>query len=232
MMIPALLVSYFLRELDYEVSGEEQIESLGQGFGSREIFRSLIVTKGFWRYIALVMCAVGIRVAYRSLDATLPKYMERTIGEGSYYGLIMMLNPLSVIIFTPIFTPLAYYFKPYTLIIFGGAISAGSCFIMLAHTTYFTCAMFVITLGLGESIWTPRFYEYSLDISPKGKEGTYIALTSAPMFLASMIAGFLSGALLDGYCPEDGSTGNCWRVWLILGLIAVTSPVLLFIFRR
>jgi len=75
--------------------------------------------------------AIGIRIVYRSLDATLPKYMERTIGEGAYYGVILMLNPLSILIFTPLFTPLVYYFSTYTLIVIGGFISSMSCMIML-----------------------------------------------------------------------------------------------------
>ena len=189
------------------------------------------MTKSFWRYITLVCFAIGIRIAYRSLDATLPKYMERTIDSDAYYGFILMLNPLSVLIFTPIFTPLVYFYNEYTLIIVGGFISALSCLIMIIENSYITCAFFSIGLGIGESIWTPRFFEYSIRISPKGKEGTYIALTNAPLFFASMAAGGLSGGLLDNYCPENGSHSSCWVVWLIVALIAVTSPILLFLFR-
>jgi hypothetical protein len=31
-----------------------------------------------------------------------------------------------------------------------------------------------------------------------------MALTSAPLFVASMIAGVVSGNLLETYCPADG----------------------------
>lgn len=175
--------------------------------------------------------AIGIRIVYRSLDATLPKFMERTIGEGAYYGTILMLNPLTILIMTPIFTPLAFYFSNYTLIVVGGFISSASCMIMLFPQSYWTCAAFSVVLGIGESIWTPRFYEYSIAVAPKGKEGTYMALTSAPLFFASMIAGTMSGALLEGFCPENGSQGDCWMVWLVITLVATTSPVLLALFR-
>ena len=75
--------------------------------------------------------AIGIRIVYRSLDATLPKFMERTIGEGAYYGTILMINPLAILIFTPLLTPLVYFFSNYTLIVIGGFISSASCMIML-----------------------------------------------------------------------------------------------------
>ena len=176
--------------------------------------------------------AIGIRIVYRSLDATLPKFMERTIGEGAYYGTILMLNPLSILIFTPLLTPLVYYFSNYTLICIGGFISSASCLIMLLPQSYTTCVAFSIVLGIGESIWSPRFYEYSIAVAPKGKEGTYMALTSAPLFFASMIAGVMSGSLLEGFCPEDGAKGNCWMVWLVITCVAMTSPILLFAFRK
>lgn len=179
----------------------------------------------------LVCMAIGIRIVYRSLDATLPKYMERTLGEGAYYGTILMLNPLTILICTPIFTPLVYYLSNYALIVVGGTISSLSCLIMILEPSYYSCAAFSIVLGIGESIWTPRFYEYSIDVAPKGKEGTYMALTSAPLFFAAMAAGTLSGTLLEGYCPENGNTGDCWAVWLIITGIAITSPILLFACR-
>jgi POT family proton-dependent oligopeptide transporter len=102
---------------------------------------------------------------------------------------------------------------------------------MLLEPSYYTCVAFSIVLGIGESIWSPRFYEYSISVSPKGKEGTYMALTSAPMFFASMIAGGLSGNLLEIYCPEDGHHGSCNMVWFFITIIALTSPILLLIFR-
>ena len=179
----------------------------------------------------LVCMAIGIRIVYRSLDATLPKYMERTLGEGAYYGTILMLNPLTILICTPIFTPLVYYLSNYALIVVGGTISSLSCLIMILEPSYYSCAAFSIVLGIGESIWTPRFYEYSIDVAPKGKEGTYMALTSAPLFFAAMAAGTLSGTLLEGYCPENGNTRDCWAVWLIITGIAITSPILLFACR-
>jgi hypothetical protein len=58
-----------------------------------------------------------------------------------------------------------------------------------------------------------------------------MALTSAPLFFASMIAGVLSGSLLENYCPEDGHIGQCWVVWLAVTILAVSSPILLILFR-
>ena len=61
--------------------------------------------------------------------------------------------------------------------------------------------LWVIVLSVGESIWSPRLYEYSATIAPRGKEGTYLTLSSVPLFAAPLIAGAMSGDLLSRYCP-------------------------------
>jgi MFS family permease len=136
LMIIAGVLSACLREIDFEASGEEQVSALGKNMGHCKIIKDLVQTKGFWRYVLLVVMAIGIRIVYRSLDATLPKYMERTIGEDAYYGTILMLNPLTILIFTPIFTPLVYFFSNYILICIGGLVCAASCAIMLLPPSY------------------------------------------------------------------------------------------------
>jgi MFS family permease len=231
LMVITVVLTVFMREMDYEASGDAEVAALGSNYTTCQIIKDLVGSKGFWRYVLLVCMATGIRIVYRSMDATLPKFMERTIGEGAYYGIIMMLNPLAILIFTPLFTPLVYWFTNYTLICVGGFICSASCLFMLLEPSYLTCAAFSFTIGVGESIWSPRFYEYSIDVSPKGKEGTYMALTSAPLFVASMISGVVSGNLLETYCPEDGGTGQCWVVWLVITLLAISSPVLLVLLR-
>ena len=59
--------------------------------------------------------------------------------------------------------------------------------------------------------------------------GTYMALSSAPLFLAKLPVGFLSGYLLERYCPEEGER-HSQTMWLIIGLLTATSPILLTLF--
>lgn len=56
-----------------------------------------------------------------------------------------------------------------------------------------------------------------------------MALSSAPLFLAKLPVGFLSGYLLERYCPEEGERRS-QTMWLIFGLLTATSPILLTVF--
>ena len=46
--------------------------------------------------------------------------------------------------------------------------------------------LFVVLLSEGEAIYSPRLYEYTAAIAPKGQEASYMALSSLPFFLAKL----------------------------------------------
>lgn len=75
-------------------------------------------------------------------------------------------------------------------------------------------------------------------VSPKGREGTYSALASAPLFTAKFFVGGLSGVLLGEYCtgipawPDPKSCEHGGTVWMIIGLVCATSPIGLFLCER
>jgi hypothetical protein len=41
---------------------------------------------------------------------------------------------------------------------------------------------FIIFFTIGEAIWSPRLMQFSAEIAPVGREGTYIALSYLPYF--------------------------------------------------
>lgn len=91
--------------------------------------------------------------------------------------------------------------------------------------------LFIVFLSIGEAFWSPRLYEYTAMIAPKGREGTYMALASAPNFAAKLAVGGLSGTLLANLCPSEGHC-NGQMMWLAVGCMTVTSPILMLILRR
>ncbi len=84
---------------------------------------------------------------------------------------------------------------------------------------------------MGEAFWSPRLYEYTAMIAPKGREGTYMALASAPNFAAKLAVGGISGSLLATFCPSEGHC-NGRSMWLAVALMTITSPVLMLLLRQ
>lgn len=194
----------------------------------REIIRETMHSPSFWRFLLVIMVTLNVRMIFRHLDATLPKYMLREFGENVPKGTIYSINPFLIIFLVPFITAYTTDTDPLLMIHHGCYVSAASVFVLACSTSVPACVIFVIILSIGEAIWSPRLYDYTCSIAKEGREGTYMALSSAPLFLAKLPVGMLSGYLLQKYCPEDGPR-NSKLMWLIIGLMTASSPILLTI---
>ena len=87
---------------------------------------------------------------------------------------------------------------------------------MSFNSSLFGDILFVVLLSIGEAMWSPRLYEYTVIVAPDYEEGTFMAFSHMPTFVATLISGPLSGVLLQNFCPARGPL-NCRMMWLIIG---------------
>ncbi len=191
-----------------------------------DILRETMQSPDFWRFLVVCIITLNIRMIFRHLDATLPKYMIREFGENVPKGSIIAINPAMIMLLVPVITAATTKVNPLTMIHHGCYVSALSVFFLVISTSITSCVLFVVVLSIGEAIWSPRLYDYTMQIAKEGREGTYMALSSAPLFLAKLPVGMMSGYLLQKYCPEDGPR-NSKLMWLIIGLTTIVSPILM-----
>jgi proton-dependent oligopeptide transporter, POT family len=102
---------------------------------------------------------------------------------------------------------------------------------------YWPLIVFIAIFTIGESIWSPRLMQFTAEIAPKGKEGTYIALSILPWFLAKFLVGPMSGILVKAYTPLDAA-GKALpnypqhqMVWVWIGGVALLTPLGLVVMR-
>jgi len=198
-----------------------------------KILSETIKTPNFRRFLLVVLLTLNVRMIFRHLDGTLPKYMIREFGENTPKGAVYSINPALIIIMVPIITAATSSVDPLVMIHYGTYVSALSVFFLVLSTSLPACILFVITLSIGEAIWSPRLYDYTTTVAPEGREGTYMALSSAPLFLAKLPVGLISGVLLQRYCPEhleEGEERHSKTMWLIIGLMSISSPLLITFF--
>jgi MFS family permease len=206
------------------------IEEVKKAAGPCDNLAEVTAQKSFWKFVYMIVLLTGVRIVFRHLDATFPKYMIREFGKEVMYGSIIAINPFLIVILIPIFAPLSYQFSAYTQITFGAFLTSLSPFFLTMDNQMWTAIMFVVILSIGEALWSPRLYEYTINITEEGKEGIYMALASSPMFIATLITGLTSGLFLENFCPENGKRES-WKMWGSIGLITLTSPILLYIFK-
>lgn len=225
-----------------------------------EIFAGLWRQKSFYRFLVFMTLVVGVRMIYYHLFYTFPKYGIRELGEGAPVGRLSgVLNELLILALVPVCGVLTARVSAYRMVTVGSLISAVSVFFIAlppawfkpladgwlgdwighrwlgvtgpVNPLYITIFLFVALLSVGEAIWSPRLYEYSAAIAPKGQEASYMALSMLPYFLAKFFVGGTSGWLLKECCPETGPR-HPEMMWFIIGCMALTTPVGTFILRK
>lgn len=186
----------------------------------------LIHSSSFWKFAVFTLILVNLNAIFRHLDASLPTYLIRNFGENVAKGTIYAINPFIIIFLTPIVAAFTNKYEHYDMIKYGSYITALSPIFMVFSTSIWATVCFSIVLSLGESIWSPRVYEYGVSVAPEGREASFSALASAPLFAAKVPVGFLSGYLLSTYLPKDGEKDG-QTMWLIIMLVTLSSPILI-----
>lgn len=227
----------------------------------KRIFCSLWHQSAFYKFLAFLTIVVGVRLIFYHFHYTFPKYGIRELGEGAPIGQLWgVLNPVLIIILVPLVGALTQKLSAYKTVVIGSAIAAAGPFFMAVPPHYFQSladgplghfiaytwlnipdptvnplyvSIFLATIfiSVGEAFYSPRLYEYPAAIAPKGQEGSYMSLSMLPYFIAKFFVGVLSGWLLQTFCPEVGPRSSHY-IWLIVGLMAVSTPVALIIFKR
>jgi MFS family permease len=225
-----------------------------------EIFSGLWRQKAFYRFLAFMTLVVGVRMIYYHLFYTFPKYGIRELGAGAPVGRLSgVLNEVLILVLVPICGVLTQKVSAYRMVTVGSLISALSVFFIAlppawfkplaagwlgdwvghqwlgvtgaVNPLYISIFLFIVLLSVGEAIWSPRLYEYSAAIAPKGQEASYMALSMLPYFLAKFFVGGTSGWLLTKYCPATGPR-DPEMMWFIIGGMALVTPVGALLFRK
>lgn len=192
--------------------------------------KDVVGEPAFWRFMGFIALLTMVRLVFQHAHLTWPKYAIREFGETFPYANYWALNPAMIIVLTPFATAFTRRLPVYPTIVFGAILSALSVFALAMSTTVTASVIFIVLLSIGEAIWSPRLYEYTATIAPRGRESSYMGLSEVPLFLAKPVVGFMSGWLLTSYCPEVG-TRDSETMWLIVGLTTIVAPVAMLFLR-
>jgi hypothetical protein len=224
------------------------------------IFAAVWRQPSFYRFLLFLGLVVGVRLVFYHWHYTFPKYGIRELGEGAKIGnLYSVLNPVIIVVLVPTLGALTQRISAYMMIVVGTFVSAAAVFILAlpaewfaglasgpvghligrvwlgvegdVNPLYVAITACVGLFSVGEAIWSPRLYEYTASIAPKGQEGSYMALSLLPYFVAKFFVGMLSGRLLAAYCPADGPRDS-QTMWLLIALMAAATPIGIFALRR
>jgi len=185
------------------------------------------------RFLFFIFILLGVRTLFAHQWLTMPDYVTRAYPQevGARYEWISGLNPLIIVLGTPLVAALTRKVHVLTMMTIGTAVSALSTFLLVPGPDLAALLTYVIIFSLGEALWSSRFLEYVASLAPPARVGMYMGVANLPWFLAKFTTGLYSGAMLAQYCPKDGPQDTS-TLWLVYALIACTSPVGLLLARR
>lgn len=226
------VISIYFHELPTRVESPTVKECLG-------VFRE----KPFYKLLGFNVSLIPVRAIFRYGEALLPIYLVR-VYPGISYGAVLAINPLCIIVLTPIVGLLSKRISfVYGFVVLGTLVSALAFLTAISWHELSAVVVALIIFTLGEAIYSPKSGQYTLEHSPRGKEGLYSGLITIPYFAGNAVAGEFSGWLLDTYCPARSDSTEttefdlayaqeCSNVWAWIVGSALLTPLLLILLYR
>jgi hypothetical protein len=186
------------------------------------------------RFFFFIFALMPVQTLFTYNWLVLPQYISRAFAGGwigEYYEIASNANPILIFILVPVITALTYRKNVYNMMIIGTLIMGSSAFILAFGPTPITLLSYIVLMTVGEAIWSARFLQYATEIAPPERAGQYQGVAQLPWFLTKFLVPLLySGQMMERYCPAGGSK-DTGTMWFIFGLIAVTTPLILWLTR-
>jgi POT family proton-dependent oligopeptide transporter len=187
------------------------------------------------RFLFFIFILIPVQTLFAHNWLTLPQYCSRAFTGivSDNYEFFVNFSPLLIFVLTPMVTALTSKRDTYTMMIAGTLVMAAPTFLLSFGPNIYTLFAFLIVMTVGEAMWSPRFLQWVAEIAPKEMTGIYMGIGQFPWFLTKVITSLYSGWFLMNYCPAGVPPPELHTetMWFIYGLIAILTPVGLFLAR-
>ncbi|WP_306589667.1 MFS transporter [Geothrix sp. 21YS21S-4] len=191
------------------------VRDMGMVFRNLRFMGFLVIFSGFW-------------IMFWQIFYGLPFYV-RDVLHFSRFELIETVDSCAIILLTVPVTALMKKVRPILAMSSGFAMaSLGWCFVGAVPTLGGTIAGIVI-FAVGEAMQAPRFYEYVADLAPTDQVGTYMGFAFLPVAIGALVAGYLSGFLVEHFMRQSHRPG---MMWFALASVGLASTALMLLYDR
>jgi hypothetical protein len=189
------------------------------------------------RFVYFIFILIPVQTLFAHNWLTLPYYLDRAfMGTivGRYFEVFSNINPLLIFILAPLVAGLTAKANVYRMMIIGTFVMATPTFLLTLGPSVPLLLTYILLMTIGEAMWQPRFLQWIAEIAPEGKTGAYMGIGQLPWFLTKVITSLYSGYFVANYIPkpESGLEMRTGEMWFFYALIAMISPVALFLTKN
>ena len=182
------------------------------------------------KFFFFIFALIPVQTLFTYNWLVLPEYISRAYTGviGRYFEIGSNFNPILIFILTPIIAAMTLKRNVYNMMIWGTFVMGAPAFLLALGPHAWTLIAYIVLMTIGEAMWSPRFLQYAAEIAPEGRTGEYMGVAQLPWFLTKVLVPLLySGWMMDRYCPAPPQPVHTEPMWLIFGVIAMGSTVLL-----
>jgi MFS family permease len=188
-----------------------------------------------YRFMFFIFILIPVQTLFAHNWLTLPQYFSRAFTGvvQDNFEFFVNFNPILIFILTPMVAALTIKSDTYRMMIIGTFVMASPTFILALGPSIYTAFAYLIIMTIGEAMWQPRFLQWVAEIAPREMTGIYMGLGQFPWFLTKVVTSLYSGWFLMNYCPQGvpPEQMHTETMWFIYGLIAIVSPIGLWLAR-
>ncbi len=186
------------------------------------------------RFMFFIFILIPVQTLFAHNWLTIPYYLKRAFVDswiGDYWALFSNINPIIIFVITPVIAGLTARAKVYRMMILGTLVMAAPTFLLVAGPIPWLFLAYILIMSVGEAMWQPRFLQWVAEIAPEGQTGAYMGIGQFPWFLTKVITSLYSGYFVAHYIPQpdSGIMQRTGQMWLVYALIAMISPVALWL---
>ena len=223
-----LFIIYKLPDIRAKLNNPTQSTTVGV---DNKLFDSKVLKKVI--LYNMIMMPVGFIFSF--MYTVFPQWVIAVLGKdapvGKLYG---SLNPFIILFMVPLYTWLSgrYRMHAYANVVIGTSISAFSLLVLcMPGLSWYTLAILMVVLfTIGEAIFSPNNMEVGTKLCPPGSEGRYLTLSLLPRTAGNMFMGWFSAYSVGHWV--QGAVPNYTMPFIVMGGIALLTPICLVLFRR
>jgi proton-dependent oligopeptide transporter, POT family len=191
------------------------LRDMGRVFTDLRFMSFLVIFSGFW-------------IMFWQIFYGLPFYVRDAL-HFSRFELIETVDSWAIILLTVPVTALMRKVRPILAMSSGFAIASLGWVIIGAVPTLSATIAGIVVFAVGEAMQAPRFYEYVADLAPPDQVATYMGFAFLPVAIGALVAGYLSGFLVENFLKQSYRPG---MMWFVLAGVGGVSTVLMLLYDR
>jgi dipeptide/tripeptide permease len=193
-----------------------------------KVLKDMVLVFGNARFMSFLVIFSGFWIMFWQIFYSLPFYV-RDVLHFPRFEILETVDAWSIIVLSVPVTALMKKLRPILAMSAGFAMASGSWLLMAASPTVGATVAAIALFAVGETMQAPRFYEYVADLAPKEQMGTFMGFAFLPVAIGALVAGPLSGYLVQHYMRETQQPAG---MWVVVSAIGFASTALMLAYDR